>query len=346
MVAMPRPDRSTVAWQSGLVQRRAGIAEPAHAGAVAERLVERLAERDRDVLDGVVGVDPQVALAGERDVDQRVARERGQHVVEKADSGGDGRGAGAVDRHAAVDLRSRTCAARRAGDPARLAGAGAGRRAEGVQQQVVGRGRRGADPDRLGPARDPTRCARSGPRRVSRSASAWPGSCDVEQQEVGARGPHPDARGASAPPPCGRARPRWRPRLRASRRRSRAPSRPAPPRSTRSPAGSRIGVQLGCQRLGREDVADPRPGQRKGLGHAADHHRVVALAHQRGAVDAAELEVGLVDREQTAELGELVLGAVRAGGIVGAAHVAQPGRRRARRRCSPPASRVTRRSTE
>ena len=59
----PRPPRSTVAWHERLVERRPGVAVAADAGAVAERRVERLAERDRDVLDGVVRVDPQVARA-------------------------------------------------------------------------------------------------------------------------------------------------------------------------------------------------------------------------------------------------------------------------------------------
>ena len=44
-----------------LVERVPTAGEPADAGLVAERLGERLAERDRDVLDGVVGVDVQVA---------------------------------------------------------------------------------------------------------------------------------------------------------------------------------------------------------------------------------------------------------------------------------------------
>ena len=37
--------------------------EPAHAGLVAERLLHRFAERDADVLDRVVGVDLEIALA-------------------------------------------------------------------------------------------------------------------------------------------------------------------------------------------------------------------------------------------------------------------------------------------
>ena len=177
----------------GLVQRRAGITEPAHPGAVTERLVERLAKRDRDILHGVVGIDPQIALAGERDVDQRVARECGEHVVEKSDSGGHGRGAGAGDRDAAVDrgLRGHALHTRRA---IRAARPGAGRRAQGVQQQVVGRGGRRADPDALGQlgirrgADDQALGGQASGQRLTRLVH-------VEQQEVGAGGPHPDTRG-------------------------------------------------------------------------------------------------------------------------------------------------------
>ena len=45
-----------------LVQRDQRLAEPPDALLVAERLREGLAERDRGVLDGVVGVDVGVAL--------------------------------------------------------------------------------------------------------------------------------------------------------------------------------------------------------------------------------------------------------------------------------------------
>ena len=56
---------------------------------VAERLLHRLAERDADVLGGVVVVDVQVALGLHGDVDARVAREQVEHVIEEADAGRD-----------------------------------------------------------------------------------------------------------------------------------------------------------------------------------------------------------------------------------------------------------------
>ena len=72
---------------------------------VAERLAQRLAEHDRGVLDRVVGVDVGVALGLDGEVDQRVPRERGQHVVVEADAGGDVGAAGAVEVDLDEDLR-------------------------------------------------------------------------------------------------------------------------------------------------------------------------------------------------------------------------------------------------
>ena len=63
------------------------VAEPADAALVAERLAQRLAEHDGDVLDGVVGVD--VDVTGRRDVqvEQRVLGQAGEHVVVEPDPG-------------------------------------------------------------------------------------------------------------------------------------------------------------------------------------------------------------------------------------------------------------------
>ena len=87
-------------------------------------LVHRLAQRDADVLDRVVAVDMQVAIGLDVQVDQAVARDLVQHVVEKADAGMQLRLAAAVEVDAhrdagfgrvAGDLGVR--AARRAGVP-------------------------------------------------------------------------------------------------------------------------------------------------------------------------------------------------------------------------------------
>src|SRR5205807_625439 len=56
------------------------------------------------ILRGVVEIDVQVALGLERDVDQRVARQLLQHMVEEADSCRHVIGAGAVEIDGGLDL--------------------------------------------------------------------------------------------------------------------------------------------------------------------------------------------------------------------------------------------------
>ena len=58
---------------------------------------ERRPEDERDVLDGVVLVDLEVAVRLDREVEEAVVRERAQEVVVEADPGVDGRVAGAVE---------------------------------------------------------------------------------------------------------------------------------------------------------------------------------------------------------------------------------------------------------
>ena len=72
-----------------LFHRQREVAVAADAGLVAQRLLERLAEADADVFDRVVLVDVQVALGANREVDRGVLGQQRQHVVEKADAGGD-----------------------------------------------------------------------------------------------------------------------------------------------------------------------------------------------------------------------------------------------------------------
>src|SRR3546814_4930489 len=55
---------------------------------VAERPGDRFAERERRILDRMVLVDVKVALHAHRDVDQRMARQLLDHMVEEADAGG------------------------------------------------------------------------------------------------------------------------------------------------------------------------------------------------------------------------------------------------------------------
>src|SRR6185369_5576756 len=57
-----------------LVHRRIGAAEAGNALAVAKRLRNRLADRDRAVFGGVMLIDMQIALHRRLQIDQRVAR--------------------------------------------------------------------------------------------------------------------------------------------------------------------------------------------------------------------------------------------------------------------------------
>ena len=87
------------------VERHERVGEPAHAGLVAERLLERGAEHDADVFDRVVQVDLEVAVGLDREVEPGVLAELFEHVVEERDAGRRRRVAGAVDVEREVDRR-------------------------------------------------------------------------------------------------------------------------------------------------------------------------------------------------------------------------------------------------
>ena len=70
-----------------LVHRRIGSTVAGDATLVAQRLRQRLAERDRTVLGGVMLIDMEIALDLHRHVDQRMARKLFDHVIEEADAG-------------------------------------------------------------------------------------------------------------------------------------------------------------------------------------------------------------------------------------------------------------------
>ena len=70
-----------------LVQRDPSVGEAPDAALVAQRLRQRPAQRDAGILDRVVIVDVTVAGGAHGHVDQRVAGQLIQHVVEKAHAG-------------------------------------------------------------------------------------------------------------------------------------------------------------------------------------------------------------------------------------------------------------------
>ena len=91
MTAYGRPPTSIAAVASGLVHRHGRVAEAADPGPVAERRGERGSQDERDVLDGVVVVDLEVAGRPDLEVQERVVGERGQEVIVEADAGRDRR---------------------------------------------------------------------------------------------------------------------------------------------------------------------------------------------------------------------------------------------------------------
>ena len=82
-----RPDRSTATRVKVSSIGRCTSAKRLMPRAVAQRLPQSLAERDAGILDRVMRIDMQVALGRDLDVDQRMAGELLQHMIEKADAG-------------------------------------------------------------------------------------------------------------------------------------------------------------------------------------------------------------------------------------------------------------------
>ena len=88
----------------GLVEGDDGVAEAAHARLVAQGLGQGLAEGDAGVLDGVVGVDLQVALGLDPQVEAGVPAQLGDHVVQERHPGVGPAVAGAVQVELDGDL--------------------------------------------------------------------------------------------------------------------------------------------------------------------------------------------------------------------------------------------------
>ena len=90
--------------RQGLVQGGVGVGEAGDAAAIAEGLIEGLAQRDRTIFGGVVIVDLEIALAAEVKIEAGVLGEADQHVIEKADAGLDVRLAFAIQGQTKLDI--------------------------------------------------------------------------------------------------------------------------------------------------------------------------------------------------------------------------------------------------
>ena len=97
MTAYGRPPMSTTAVASASSIGTLAVAEPPDPRAVAEGLGEGGAQDERDVLDGVVLVDLEVAVGADLQVEQAVVRERPQQVIVEADPGLDVGATGTVE---------------------------------------------------------------------------------------------------------------------------------------------------------------------------------------------------------------------------------------------------------
>ena len=87
-----------------LVHRHVAVRRADDAGAVAQRPIQRLAQADRHILDGVVRVHMQIAVRLHGQIEQPVVGEEGQHVVKKPDAGAHVRHPPAVERQGQVDI--------------------------------------------------------------------------------------------------------------------------------------------------------------------------------------------------------------------------------------------------
>ena len=93
------------AHRARLVHRHDRVAVAVDAHAFAERLIERLAEHDPRVLDGVVTAGLQIAADLDVQIEPAVAGQQVEHVVEKADARLAPAGADAVERQAQRNAR-------------------------------------------------------------------------------------------------------------------------------------------------------------------------------------------------------------------------------------------------
>src|SRR5258705_8274675 len=95
-----------------VVERRERPSEPVYTAPLSQGPIERFSQCQGAILSRVVIVHLQIAFAGQRQVEARVAAERVQQVVEEADAGLHIRLAGAVE----IERHANRCFARRARD--------------------------------------------------------------------------------------------------------------------------------------------------------------------------------------------------------------------------------------
>ena len=81
------------------------MAVAAHALLVTDRFGKGLTQRDADVFNGVMGIDVQIALGLDLEVDQPVTGNLIKHVVEERDAAREFRAAAAVEIQLDADLR-------------------------------------------------------------------------------------------------------------------------------------------------------------------------------------------------------------------------------------------------
>ena len=255
-----------------LVERHPVGGEAAHAGLVAERGAEHLAQGDADVLDGVVGVDLEVAVGPDGQVEAAVAAELAQHVVEERQPGATPRPGRCRRAAGRWRCRSRwwcgpTAAARGAGS-VEVLGRSCEDLREGVEEGVVLVGRADGDPQAAlesGHRREVAHQDRPVEQRLPELVPAGTGASGSGRNSTKLAPRRPAARPAARPAgrPAGRApRPGGRP-ARSSRRRSRGRAcRPAawPRRGGRAARPSRARPRSRPGRSGSR--GGPRPSTR------------------------------------------------------------------------------------
>ena len=77
---------------------------PADSRLVTQGVLDRTAQANAGVFDGVVLIDVQITTRPNLDIESTVSREEGQHVIQKTDTRVDVRLAGAVEIEAYLDI--------------------------------------------------------------------------------------------------------------------------------------------------------------------------------------------------------------------------------------------------